>query len=110
MSQTIGRNINRNETATQATIELNSSTATKIADANLFRTVLEIYIDPGAGNNMIFIKTQAAGVDNLKQGPWLGKDGVIYENFWKMATDNIYTGEVSAISNSGTPTVFVTEY
>lgn len=110
MAHRFGNNRNTNDSAPQTTIVLNSTTATKIADVNLDRMAFIVNIDGLMGNNSIFIKTQAAAIDDIKQGPWIGKQGIIFEVSWPMPTGAIYTGEISAIADSGTPTVFVTEW
>jgi len=51
------------------------------------------------------LKLQAASVDNNAKGIFIGRD-----SYWEMPADNIYTGEISAIAVSGTPSVNVTSY
>jgi len=88
-------------------IALNTATSIKIADANPDRTFFNVNTD--GDNQAVWIKLQAAEVDNDKKGIWIeAKIGAL--NSWQMPTDAIYTGEICAISNSGTPKVFVTEY
>lgn len=99
MSKTIGRNVNKTDVGgDKSPVTLNSSTATKILDANDDRIS---YTISNPNSQDVWIKEQAATVDNLKQGKILFKRSV-YES----PTDNIYTGEVSAISVSGSPSVF----
>ena len=103
MTKVIGRNINTTDEATlPADIALNSSTSTKIADAVDDRIVFEVY---NLGEEEIRIKLQAASVDDDFKGI-----PVACGHSWSMSTDNIYTGEISAQSESGTPSVAVTEY
>lgn len=99
----IGRNVNKNDVVNKNTITLNSSTSTKILDANERRiTVLAI----NQGPQRIWLKFQPASVDNLKDDdPWLDKGDV-----FEMIPDNIYTGEISAIADSGTPSITIEEY
>jgi len=101
--KTIGRNINTSDTAKlSAAVALNASTSTKIADAYATRIFFAI---TNNSNKDIFLKLQVATLDNVSNGI------VVYrKSYWEMPVDNIYTGEVSAISDTGTPDVFVTEY
>lgn len=92
-----------NPTATiPAAISLNASTSTVIAVANTKRIFFAVSND---SNQKIWLKLQAAGIDNLKKGIPLGKGG-----HWEMPIQNIYTGEISAIADVGIPNVSVTEY
>ena len=103
MGKTIGRNTNTNDTATiSPAIGLNSTTSTKIADANSDRIFLSV---SNPGNQGVFVKLQAATVDNVAKGVYVAARSV-----WHMPADNIYTGEVSAIALVDEPDVFVTEY
>ena len=52
----------------------------------------------------VFIKFQAAAVDNDKKGIYLGKEATIV-----LDVEDMYFGEVSAIAISGTAKVYVTE-
>lgn len=103
MSKTIGRNTNVNNEATISdAITLNSTTSTVISVANSTR------INFTVSNNSsqdVWLKFQPASGDDVKKGIFLFKR-TIYE----MPTDNIYTGEISAIAESGTPDVFVSEF
>ena len=103
MTRKIGRNRNSNEAATLSdAIALNATTSTTIQAANAKRIGLKI---SNPSNKDVWVKYQAASVDNDMKGEWLPKNSV-----HKMDTDNVYTGEISAISASGTPDVYVTEY
>lgn len=114
MTQTIGRNRNVNDTATTAEYSLNSTTAIKIADANPSRTFFHVNINGGTSNESIWIRLKAASEDNIKCGIWIGRfideDGSFAKVCWEMPPDNIYTGEISAIMESGTHSVHVVEY
>lgn len=114
MGKTIWRNINTTDSATSQAIALNSSTAVKIADANDHRIFFNVTIDWSSGDESIYIKLQAASVDNNKTWIWIGRrldeDWSYFKVDWEMPTDNIYTWEISAIMSSGTHTVHVTEY
>ncbi len=105
---------NTNDVATVSSgISLNSTTSTTVAVANFDRTYFTINID-GSSSTCLFVKLQAASVDNDKKGIVLvrdlDEDGSYFRLFWEMPPDNIYTGEICAIATSGTPVVYVTEY
>lgn len=103
MTRKIGRTRNFNDTAiVSPAISLNSTTSTKIADSDENRIFFAIVNDTSRD---VWLKLQAAAVDNILKGILLHKN-----SYWEMSPDNIYTGEISAISVTGTPDVFVTEY
>jgi len=103
MAKTIGRNTNTTDVATlSSAIALNSTTSVKVADALPDRINFTI---SNPENKDVWLKFQAASVDNDKKGIFVPKNA-----FYEMPTDNIYTGEISAIAVSGTPSVYVTEY
>ena len=89
-------------TATITQPVLNSTTSTKIKDSGSdfvgFAVSNESTID-------IWIKFQPASDDNDKKGIFLERGG-----FYEMPTGQRYTGEISAISDSGTPTINVVFY
>lgn len=108
MAQTVGRNTNRNDTAVLSDpIELNAVTSAKIADAKPVGSVpaRTVFMVSNPSNENIWIKLQAAAVDNDKKGIYIPRGG-----YWEMTPDNIYTGEISAIAESETPNIYVTEY
>ena len=108
MTNRTGRNTNTNTEATLSQpISVGSAAAVKIADINAER--LFIHINTGPNNNGCWIKLQGATVDNDKKGIFLDeKNGVSVS--WEMPPDNIYTGEISAIAESGNVDIYVTEY
>ena len=87
---------------------LNSSTSIKIADSRVKSDGRPDRIFFGVSNDSqlsVWIKLQAASIDNLKEGILLpGK------SFWEMPADNIYKGEISAISEIGSPDIVIVEY
>lgn len=108
MIQVVGRNTNRNDTATVAAgITLNAATSTKLADANADRIFFRVDND---SNNAVWVKLQVATVDNDQKGIFVQDFPLGAFTFWEMPPDNIYTGEISAIADSDAPEVFVTEY
>lgn len=87
-------------------IELNAATTVVIAAANPDRTYL--HINNNSNKDPVWIKLQPASIDNDKKGIFLSsKDKP--DGRWETG-DNIYTGEVSAIAEKGSPTIYVTEY
>jgi hypothetical protein len=104
MVQSTGRNANKNDTATMSdAIVINKTTSTTLSVANADRTYLLIC---NTSSKKVWVKLQAASVDNDKKGIFLKK-----ETFWEMVTDNVYTGEVSAIGdNDDNLDIYVTEY
>jgi len=98
-----GSNRNTNDTATiSAAVALNSSTSTTIVSASADRIMVIIYNN---GPSDVWLKLQAASVDDLKKGIRLPTRAV-----YEMPTDNVYTGEISAIALANSPDIYVTEY
>ena len=95
-------------------VTINSTTSTKIADINRTRSFLCVSINGDSNNIGIFIKLQAASIDNEKKGIWIGKnldeDGSYSKISWEMPQMNIYTGEISAICQSGSHELNIIEY
>ncbi len=82
-------------------IDVSSSTSTLLLAANRGR----IYIAISTQEQPIWLKLQAASVDNDKKGIFIPR------NFtYELHPDVIYTGEVSAITDTGTAEVYVTEF
>ena len=102
MTKTIERTRNTNDaTDVNSGTAINSSTSTTIAVANANRTAITI---SNIGPNAVWIKEQAASVDNDKKGVKLLKNGTA----WNLP-DTFHTGEYSAIADVGSATIFVTE-
>lgn len=102
MAKTIGRNQNFTDTATlSAAIALNASTSTTVQAANVDRIDFT-FSNPS--NKDVWLKRQAASVDNDKKGIFVPRNG-----FYEIPTDNVYTGEYSAIAVSGSPEVYTDE-
>ncbi len=108
MAKNVGRNINISDTATlSSAITLNSTTSVKISDS------VDISIAPARtvftvsnpSSKQIWIKFEAASVDNDKKGI-----AVYPRTVYEMPIDDVYTGEISAIADSGTPDIYVTQY
>lgn len=103
MTKKIGRNINTNDTATlSSAISLNATTSTIVISANARRIGLTI---SNESSKQIWLKFQTAATDDDKKGIVL-----FARSIYEMIPDNIYTGEISAIAESGTPEIFITEY
>lgn len=109
MIQLIGRNVNTNDTTLVPDgIVLNATTSVKIADANPDRIFFRV--DNNFNNMAVWVKLQAASVDDDQKGIFLQALALRGFTIWEMPPDNIYTGEISAIADAGNPEVFVTEY
>ena len=99
----LGKNQNMSDLGgTPVTVALNSSTTVKILDANPDRVGYEL---TNNSSHDVWIKRQAASVDNIVTG----NAYVFKRSFYESPTDYIYTGEVSAIAVSGSPSVTVSE-
>ena len=108
MVKNIGRNSNTTDEATVAdNIALNSLTSTNLVASNATRIFLSVRNN--AATKAVWLKLQDESVDNDKKGIYLAKKGE-GENTFTMATDNIYTGAISAIADGGLLEVSVTEY
>jgi len=104
----MGRNRNINDTATMTKVTINATTATKLVDANSDRISLTITVDNDIypeEYQRIWIRLKAASVDNAKEGDLLAAGESA-----NMETDNIYTGEISAISDKNDIDIYITEY
>jgi len=114
MVQIIGRNANSNDVATVTTYTLNSVTATVISLANSERMYFTVCLDRGSTDEDVAIRCYSAATDNVFRGEVLtrrtGGNDALFRPSWAMPVDNLYTGEVSAITDSGTMVVHVTEW
>ena len=102
MTHFTGRTRNTNTGAVLTSVVLNATTSTLISAVNEERQMITIIND---SSQDVWIKFQAASVDNDKKGIMLWK-----RSTYEMPVDNVYLGEISAISVSGTPEIFITEY
>ena len=103
MTQKILNRRDTNDTATITPIALNASTSVKILDAGTEKVNV---IFTNQSNFDIWIKFQAASVDDDKKGIIL-MNGT---NISLVFGNGFYTGEVSAIAQTDNPTINVTEY
>jgi hypothetical protein len=110
----IGRNQNTNDIAVVTTYTVNSTTATTISAVNLDRISFEVHLDPDSTDVEVLVRLYPAADDNLKRGNALVRDTFgaysLFKPDWRMQSDNMYTGEISAISVSGNVDIHVTEY
>lgn len=103
-----GRNINSNDVAyISDPIELSKDISTVIAVANPDR--IFFHVTNSDSKKAAWVKLQPAIVDNEKKGIFLNKKDKP-ELSWTMPSDNIYTGEISAIADADDSTLHVTEY
>lgn len=109
----IGRNVNTNESASVNTFTL-TTTPTVIAPANAKRIYFSVCMEPGTTTENVAIRLYPAATDTTFQGETLVRRTATNDNLlkqdWRMPTDNIYTGEISARCDSGSVNVYVTEY
>lgn len=114
MTERIDRNRNTNTEATISDLIVVNGTSVTAAAANPRRQFLHISLAPANTNEEVFVKLQAASVDNDFKGILLQRNLTGNSNAhtleWTMPTDNIYTGEVSVISDIGPAGIYVTEY
>lgn len=114
MVASIGRNVNTNDEVITTQFTINDSNAVVIAPANETRIFFEVWLVPGSSNIIGFIRLFPAGTNDDKKGVVLIRNTMGNINqftpSWRMAEDNIYTGEISAISESGDIDIIVIEY
>jgi len=104
MALMIGKNRNINDAATIAVYTLNATTSTIIKTAGESFIYFQV---TNISNRDVYIKLQAASVDNDAKGILILSGG----GSWEMQMDNIYTGEISAITAAGNgKDVHVTQY
>ena len=104
----IQRQINTNVSCTCGSITTGSAASITLLGSNNSR----IFVNLSVNNDIIpenvtkvWIKLQAASIDNLKKGILLMPGGT-----WEMPTDNRYTGEISAISDDRDILIYTSEY
>lgn len=109
-----GGNLNTDSVATTTTVEINDATATTLVVARGTRIYLAISMNGGTAEEEVFIRFYAASTDNIKKGIILKRKIIgatsVNDTLFVMETNAIYTGEVSAISESGTFDVHITEF
>jgi hypothetical protein len=109
-----GRNINSNTAASVTTVEINSVTATTISAANNDRISFRACLAPGTIDEDVVIRYYPAATDNIFQGDVLTRHTAGNANLFRpvhfMDVDNVYYGEVSAMTLNGTHELFITEY
>lgn len=104
MAISVGRNVNSNNVSNITSVALNSTTTVKISDAKEKDKMIFFAISNNSTKD-VWLKLQAAAVDDDKKGIFMPKG-----SYWEMPPDNVYIGEISAIADNGTPTIFITEY
>ena len=109
-----GSNLNTDSVAITTTVEVNDTTSTTLVVANSTRTFLAISLDSGTSNEEVFVRFYAASTDNIKKGIILTRslsgNDTLFQPHLIMDTVTQYTGEVSAISVSGTFDLHITEF
>jgi len=97
MSARLERTRNHDDISTVVSIAINAITATTIFPAREDRIKVTIM---NATDHGVWIREKAASVDNNKDGYFLPRYSAIND-----IPDNTYTGEISAIAETGTPTI-----
>ena len=108
------RTTNTNDVAIVTSVQINSVTATTISVSNSDRISFTASLDENSVDVDVAIRYYPAAQDNDFMGDVLKRftqgNNNLYKSNHKMCTDNIYTGEISAISNNGTHNIYITEY
>lgn len=108
-----GRNINTTDEVVTTTVTINSVTATTLVADNPDRLWLRISLDSGLADVEAFIREYPAADDNIEHGELLIRNtfatNSLYNPLYKTDPDNVYTGEVSAISVLGSFNLHVME-
>lgn len=109
-----GRNINKTGEVDHYLVGVNSLTATTIAVARDKRITFSACLEPGVTDVDVYIRYYPAGQDVLKLGRdvltrrLFGNDS-LYRPIHVMLADNVYDGEISAITLTGTVNLLITE-
>ena len=100
------RTKNTNDEATLSdAITLNATTSTTL-DSGCTTSCRLYFAVINKTNFDVWLKLQAASVDNDKKGIFLPKKSI-----WEMTADNIYTGEISGISDTAPSVdIYINEY
>ena len=115
MVKRIGNNRNTTDITSQTIVALTANVSTVIIPANPDRIYFSVCLDCSVTPPIcIFVKLQAASIDNNLIGEVLFRDQSANDSVtqmrWEMPSDNIYTGEICAITASADVDVYVTEY
>lgn len=102
MALDIGQRRNINDEATTTVVSLNATTSTTLKTAG---SQFIVFTVSNPSSKQVWLKFQAASVDDLKEGI-----PVFARTVYEMPLANKYTGEISAIADSGTPDVHITQY
>jgi len=92
-----------NSSSISGAIATNTSTSVVAAAANPTRSFFNI--NNNDSNQGVWVKLQAASVDNIKKGIF-----VKAKDEWEMPPQSMYSGEISVIADTDSPDVYVTEY
>jgi len=96
--------INTNSSATNSVITLSATSSTTVLSANSSR-IRAVFSNTGSGAQRIWLKLQAASVDDDKKGHCIE----VGANF-TIEAPNIYTGEISAIAVVDSPPLGIVAY
>lgn len=103
MAKKTGRNRNTTDASVTTTVNVGSTTAVTVAAANPDRISVLI---TNPNNQAFWVRERPAASDNLKDG-----EGVLPAGKYRTIPDNIYTGEISVIfeTGGGTKPVIIVE-
>ena len=107
MTLRTNRNKNTNDTAVITTVALNTSTAVTLVASNA--AIIFLDVNNNNSSHGFWVRLYPAATDNIKQGIFITNKNAD-RPFWEMSPDNMYTGEISAIADTDTPTAYITEY
>ena len=115
MAKNIGKNINVTDEASQTIVALTAGVSTVLAAANPDRIFFSVSLDCSVAPPIcVFVKLQDANVDNNLVGEVLFRDQSANDSVtqmrWEMPIDNIFIGEICAITSASDVDIYVTEY
>lgn len=109
MTRKIGRTRSFNDTATiGSSIVATSGAEVTLATSNPNRLFFGVSVDNDIYPEQfqkVWIKLQSSGTDTINKGIMLSPGG-----YWEMPVDNIYTGEISAMSQKKDINLYTNEY
>ena len=99
--------MNSNTESEVTAVTLNTTTAVTLVPINDRRIMFEV--NNNNASHAFWLRFYPAAQDNLKQGIYISSKAW-NRTFYTMPVDNIYTGEISAISETDSPIAYITEY
>ena len=103
MAHEIAGRRNSNDTAANGSVEVNASTFTAVGSPNLNR--IFFYVANTSSTSELVLNLRSAGTAVAGTGICVPPGGS-----WEMPANNVYTGEISAITSAGVFDVMICEY